>query len=56
MPVCQVCKRRVDELHELPPAVITSDLVQTYEGGEHPTDIETCSDCLEGLMAGKPLP
>lgn len=56
MPVCPACNRRVDELHMLPPEVITADLVQTVEGVEGPTDIETCSRCLDSLMAGRPLP
>lgn len=56
MPACPACNRSVDELHLLPPEVITTDLVEAVEGAENPTDIEMCADCLESLMSGHPLP
>lgn len=56
MPVCPACNRPADELHQLPPEVITTDLVAAVEGAESPTDISTCVDCLESLMSGQPLP
>lgn len=50
MEPCPVCDRAVDELHSLPPEVITKDLVRSFEGLASPADLQACAVCLNGFM------
>lgn len=55
METCPRCDRAVDRVHPLPPAVITKELIETYETLDVLTENGVCPDCLDELMAGGPV-
>ena len=47
---CPRCGRQVEELHFLPPEVITRDVLDAFEEEAWAGDHETCDACVESLM------
>lgn len=52
MVTCPRCGRAVDDLHLLPPAVITHDLLEVMGGADAANDVRACRECSRDLMAG----
>lgn len=50
MESCPGCEREVEEVHPLPPEVITKELIAILEGSGSPAELDTCVDCLDELM------
>lgn len=45
------CRERVEQLHPVPPEVVTRELVLEAGNAEAAADPEGCADCISALMA-----
>jgi hypothetical protein len=53
---CRACGSVVDELHRIPPDVLTRAVIRAIDDDSPVVRLELCADCLEDLAAGEDLP
>ena len=53
---CPWCRERVEQLHPVPPEVVTRGLVDAAGGAEMADSLVGCTSCIESLMDGKDIP
>lgn len=53
---CLWCRERVEQLHPVPPEVVTRGLVDAAGGAEVADNLEGCTACIASLMDGDDPP
>lgn len=54
METCSRCDRRVDQVHPVPPGVVTRELLESF-GSATPSDLEMCGECVNELLDGNAI-
>lgn len=52
---CPWCREQVEQLHPVPPEVVTRELVLEAGNVETLTDLNGCADCISAFMARDPV-
>lgn len=53
MVVCKLCRQDVTDLHPIPPAILSREVIGLIDDDTRPvSDLELCADCINELIDG----